>query len=250
MHDCSLRRRAENFLPDALSRLPLRTDAERIEIADSFSDHPSSYSSTYYAGPRGPALNKVALTDIPSNISGHGNIFSIAALFSTVQPVPPVNTEIPHAVQQAFNPNTFLFAACAIIKPGAPNVLRRSHRRRTYSVCLWPLYSSKEKSTSPSHHPPLQNVFPAERETGTTDLYSFFHVGGRQDQVTPTFSSTHLGRTGVSDAGGPRSRARNARNVLDRALHALTDSTALREKQQHDHGFWTGTITSFERRTR
>ena len=106
MHDCSLRRRAENFLPDGLSRLPLRTDAERIEIADSFSDHPSSYSSTYYAGPRGPALNKVALTDIPSNISGHGNIFSIAALFSTVQPVPPVNNRVAKKMRTYFEMGT------------------------------------------------------------------------------------------------------------------------------------------------
>ena len=98
-------------MPNALSCPPLRTDAERIAIYDSFPDDPSSHSSTHYADPCGSTLSNVVLTNIPSNVSRHGNALTIAAVFSTVQPVPPLDTETGYPVQQAFYPIMFPFVA-------------------------------------------------------------------------------------------------------------------------------------------
>ena len=83
------------------------------------------------------------------------------------------------------------------------------------------------KNAAPSY----TERFPAEAKPNTKDLDSDLNVGGAQGQRTPTFSSTHFGRTCVSDDGGEGSSTKYTETVLDRALHSLTDITLLREKQ-------------------
>ena len=90
---------AENLMPGALSRLPLRTDAERINIGDSFSDDPLSYSSTHDAGLRGPTLDNIVLR-IFHLTSVDMQMCPIAALFSTAQSVLRVNTGTTHPVHR------------------------------------------------------------------------------------------------------------------------------------------------------
>ena len=174
---------------------------------------------------------------MPSNASGHENALPIPVLFSVVQLVPPVSTETHHPVQKAFNPNMFLFIACAIFDSGAPSVLRRSYRQRTPLVCLRPHDSSHENlkyslhdATTKNAVLSLQSTFPAKVEPGTTDLDLVLDARWRQDYLTPTTSNTHPGRMGASEAGEPRSTTRNAETVLDHALHTLTNiPTLLRE---------------------
>ena len=154
----------------------------------------------------------------------------IAALFSIIQLVPPVNTEILHPVQQALNLNIFSFVAYAISEPGAPSAVCRSHRRRTLLVRLRPLDSLHEIPNFSFHDSarknvlhPLQNAFPAEAKPGTTEWDSVLKSKGNQDQRTPTYSGARPGKKGMLDAGGGGgSSARNTETVLNRALHSLT----------------------------
>ena len=147
---------------------------------------------------------------MPSSVSGHRNVLPIIALFSTVQPIPPATTEIPHIVQRAFDLNMFPFATPAIIDPGAPSALRRSHRRRMPSIQK-PKHLS-HNVTKNNAGPPLKNTLPAKTEPGTTNLDSVLDAGGRHGQLTPTSSSTHLGRRACLTLGG-RDRVRGLRNL-------------------------------------
>ena len=130
--------RAENLMPDALSRLPLHLDTEPTDIVDSSPDDPSSSAPNHYVAPRGPTLHTVALADTPSDERGHKNDTPLATLFLSSPPTLLVNVPARCHRQHPVNPNMFPFAACAIIDPGAPTTLRRSQRQRTPSVRLSP----------------------------------------------------------------------------------------------------------------
>ena len=72
--------------------------------------------------------------------------------------------------------------------------------------------------------------FPAEAKPGTTDLGPVLNAGGARSK-NPSLSSTHFGKTCVSDNGGEESSTKYAETVLDRAFHSLTNINLLREKQ-------------------
>ena len=65
--------------------------------------------------------------------------------------------------------------------------------------------------------------FSCQSRADTTDLDSVLNAQGRH--MTPTSSSIHLGKMGVSDAGGSGLGAKNREPVLYRVLCSLTDIT-------------------------
>ena len=233
-YDIVLRWRAgtENLMPDALSRLPLHTDTEPTDIDDSFPDDPSSSAPNHYVGPRGPTLHNIALADTPPEESGH-NDTPLTALFSHPSPTPLVKMPAHDHKQHSINPNTFPFAACAVLDPGAPTTLRRSQRRRTPSVRLSPPVGFQEKPNPPTESvavSPSQYFLPVG--AGTPDIDSVLDAGGQQGEKASISSANPLAKEGSLDT----------EPVLDRALRTLTDITALRGRQQHDH--WLGRVRS------
>ena len=127
----------------------------------------------------------------------------------------------------------FSFAACAVLDPGAPPTLRRSQRRRTPSVRLRPPVGFQE-NTNPSTESvadsPSQGLLPVG--AGTSDVDSVLDAGGQQGEKASTSPANPLAKEGLPDT----------EPVLDRALRTLTDITALRRRQQHDH--WLGRVRS------
>ena len=233
-YDIVLRWRAgtENLMPDALPRLPLHTDTEPTDIDESFPDDPSSSAPNHYVGPRGPTLYNIALADTPPDERGH-NDTPLAALFSHPRPTPLVKTPARDHKQHSINPNMFPFAACAVLDPGAPTTLRRSQRRRTTSVRLRPPVGFQEKpnplTESVADSPP-QDFLPVG--AGTPDIDSVLDAGGQQEEKSSISSANPLAKEGSLDT----------EHVLYRALRTLTDITALRRRQHHDH--WLGRVRS------
>ena len=222
----------ENLKPDALSRLPLHTDTEPTDIDDSFPDDPSSSTPNHYVGPRGPTLYNITLADIPQDERRH-NDTPLAALFLHPRPTPLVKIPARDHKQHLINPNMFLFAACAVLDPGAPTTLRRSQRRRTPSVRLRPPVGFQEKPNPPAESvadSPSQDLLPVG--AGTSDIDSVLDAGGQQGEKSSTSSANPLAKEGSPDT----------EPVLGRALRTLTDITALRRRQQHDH--WLGRVRS------
>ena len=233
-YDIVLRWRAgtENLMPDALSRLPLHTDTEPADIDDLFPDDPSSSAPNHYVRPRGPTLYNIALADTPPDERGH-NDTPLAALFSHPRPTPLVKMPARDHKQHSISPNMFPCAACAVLDPGAPTTLRRSQRRRTPSVRLRPPVGFREKPNSPTESvadSPSQDLLPVG--AGTPDVDSVLDAGGQQGDKASISSVNPLANEGSPDP----------EPVLDRALRTLTDITALRKRQQHDH--WLGRVRS------
>ena len=223
---------AENLMPDALSRLPLHTDTEPTDIDDSFPYNPSSSVPNHYVGPRGSTLYNIALADTPPDERRH-NDTSLATIFSHPRPTPLVKIPTRDHKQHSINPNMFPFAACAVLDPGAPTTLRRSQRRPIPSVRLRPPVGFQEKPNPPTESvadSPSQDLLPVG--ASTFDVNSVRDAGGQQGEKASTSPANPLAKEGPPDT----------EPVLDRALRTLTDITALRRRQPHDH--WLGRVRS------
>ena len=215
---------AENPMPDALSRLPLHTDAEPTDIVDSSPDDLSSCGPNHYVAPRGPTLHNVALADTPSDERGHKNDTPLATLFLSSPPTPLVNVPARCHRQHPVNPNMFPFAACAIIDSSAPTTLRRSQRRRTPSVRLRPPFGFQEKPTPPTEnitYSPPQDTPPAG--SGRSDFDSVFDAGGQQGEGASNPSANSLEK-GACRTLERLDLTRKTRNLFWTAssMHSLT----------------------------